>query len=93
MQDSKFLKFLGEQIDNYFELNTTQTSATTRWEAFKAFIQGQITSYTSSKTKAINKIARQLEYDIKILENKRFQEGQNKQQISKQLLQLTTQYN
>lgn len=79
MQDSKFLKFLGEQIDNYFELNTTQTSATTRWEAFKAFIRGQIISYTSSKTKEVNKITKQLEHDIKILENKSFQEGQNKQ--------------
>lgn len=29
----KFVMFLGRQIDEYFELNTTRTSACIRWEA------------------------------------------------------------
>lgn len=50
LQDPKFVEFLGKQIDSYFKINTTQTSASVRWEAFKAFIRGQIISYTSAKT-------------------------------------------
>ncbi len=37
-QDAAFIEFVGIQIDMFFELNTTQTSASTKWEAFKAFL-------------------------------------------------------
>lgn len=51
MQDFKCLHFLGNQIDTYVEINTAQTTAIIRWEAFKAFIGGQIMSYTSQKAR------------------------------------------
>lgn len=38
LQNSEFIKFVGEHIDLYFTTNTDQTSATIRWEAFKAYI-------------------------------------------------------
>lgn len=41
--------FLGEQVYIYLEIDTSQTSATTRWEALQAFIRGQIISYTSRR--------------------------------------------
>lgn len=40
--DPTFIDFLDKQIDMYFVCNTSQTSASIRWEAFKAFIRGQI---------------------------------------------------
>ena len=33
LQNSEFIKFVGEHIDAYFTTNTDQTSASTRWEA------------------------------------------------------------
>ena len=44
----KELILVGGNIDIYFKVNTTQISASTRWEAFKAYIHGQMISYTSS---------------------------------------------
>ncbi len=51
LQNPDFVKFVGAKTDSYFELNTDQTSASMRWEAFKAYIRGEIISYTSSKAK------------------------------------------
>ena len=51
LQNPEIISFLGEQIDTYFATNTDETSATIRWEAFKAFIRGQIINFTSSKKK------------------------------------------
>lgn len=93
LQDSKFLQFLGEQIDNQFVINTSQKLATTRWEAFKAFIRGQIKSYTSRKRRESQERIRDLESKIKLLKNKSFQGAQREHDTSKQLLQLRTQYN
>ena len=42
----QFVKYIGKQIDEFFEMNTTQTSACIKWEAFKAFLSGHIISYT-----------------------------------------------
>ncbi len=39
----------------FFDINTTQTSASIRWEAFKVFIRGVILSVTSSKSKSYKK--------------------------------------
>lgn len=41
--------YLGEQVDMYFEMNTTKTSASVRWDAFKAFIRDPNISYISIK--------------------------------------------
>lgn len=40
LHDNEFFKFLETNIDVYFKMNSTQTSASTRWEAFKANIRG-----------------------------------------------------
>lgn len=45
LQDSSFPKFIEACIDNCFLLNTDETTASVRWEAFKAYIRGE-----SSKT-------------------------------------------
>ena len=37
LQNPSFLKFIGACIDNYFLLNTNETTASVRWEAFKAY--------------------------------------------------------
>lgn len=51
LTDPTFIDYLDKQIDMYFACNTSQTSASIRWEAFKAFIRGQIISFISSKKK------------------------------------------
>lgn len=42
-----------------------ETMASIRWEAFKAYIRGEIISYTSSKTKRYNQELQALENQIK----------------------------
>ena len=49
LTDPGFVSFLDEQIKFYFETNTTETSASIRWEAFKAVIRGLIIQIASSK--------------------------------------------
>lgn len=91
MQDKHFLEFLGKQIDDYFQFNTSETSAITRWEAFKAFIRGQIISCTSRKSKERMEKIKFLEKRIQILEEKSLNGGQNVNDILKELLLLRTQ--
>lgn len=38
----QFLEDVDSNIDNYVLLNTTETSASVSWEAFKAYIRGQV---------------------------------------------------
>lgn len=54
LQDPAFVKFVESCINKYFDLNTDETTASIRWEAFKAYIRGEIVSYTSSKAKRHN---------------------------------------
>ncbi len=61
LRDPTFIEFIGTQIDYYFENNTNQTSATIRWEAFKAFLRGQMISFTSFKHKLCQIEMEQLE--------------------------------
>ena len=68
LHNPDFVKFVGTKIDNYFELNTDQTSACIRWEAFKAYIRGEIISYTSTKSKQQKLEMETLEKQIKSLE-------------------------
>lgn len=44
-------EFLEGKITDYFSFNTNPTSALIKWEAFKAYIRGEIISYTRSKSK------------------------------------------
>ena len=41
LMDPDFVKFLDNKIDLYFLFNTNQTSASVKWEAFKAYIRGR----------------------------------------------------
>ena len=61
LRDPKLIEFLGQQIDIFFENNEDETSASVRWEAFKAFLRGQMTSYTGSQYKAQRLELEQLE--------------------------------
>jgi len=66
LSDSNFLQFLGAQID--LSTNTDETSATVRWEAFKAYIRGMTISYTSSKTNKLKLKMNELDHKIRQLE-------------------------
>ena len=66
LHDNEFLKFVGTNIDVYFKVNTTQTSASTRWDAFKAYTQ--MISYTSSISNKQHLKLMELEKDIKEIE-------------------------
>ena len=68
LQNPKFLDYVGQNIDDYFQLNTTETSASIRWEAFKAFIRGQMMGYTRNKSNKNYLEILELERDIKELE-------------------------
>lgn len=46
LRDPEFITFIGKQIDIYFEINTDQTSASVRWEAFE---RAQMISNTKHK--------------------------------------------
>lgn len=71
LHDLDLIKFVGENIDIYFEINKDQTSAATQWEAFKVYIRGQMISLTSSKC---NKFKQKMNEWIQKLENyKRWQ--------------------
>ena len=73
LRDSEFIEFIGRQIDLYFECNTDQTSAATRWEAFKAFLRGQMISFTSFKHKRCRLEMEELEKKLKEIESGYFE--------------------
>ena len=50
LQNPDFVKYIDGKIDEYFSLNTNQTSASVKWEAFKAYLRGEIISYTTYKS-------------------------------------------
>lgn len=93
LQDPLFLEFLGKQIDLYFETNTSETSACIRWEAFKAFIRGQIIGFCSSKSKQSRKEIKQLERQISELEKHIYQNRVGNKEEHNKLLLLRAQYN
>ncbi len=68
LQSSKFVDFMDKRIEEYFSINTDQTSASTKWEAFKAYIRGEIMSYTSRKSKEYYTKLGDLDQQIKELE-------------------------
>lgn len=91
LTDPGFVSFLDEQIGFYFETNTTETSASTRWEAFKANIRGQIISITSSKARSTFEKAKNLETNITEMENEYYQTRST--ESHQKLLLLRAQYN
>ena len=93
LTDPTFVDFLDKQIDLYFECNKSQTSASTRWEAFKAFIRGQIISFTSSKKKATRLEMKTLDEEIKKLETEIYYNRHIATDVHSKLLLLRSQYN
>lgn len=91
LQDPAFIDFVGNQIDMFFEFNTTQTSACTKWEAFKAFLRGQIISFTSPKLKHTRLKLEQLDSKMKSLEKDEFLDGSADPHL--ELLLLKAEYN
>lgn len=73
LRDPEFLKIIDKQIDYYFEINTNQTSASVRWEAFKAFIRGQMIICTNYKYKCCQVEMVNLENKIKKIESEIYQ--------------------
>lgn len=90
LQDPQFVKFLGDNIDNYFCANSDQTSAATRWEAFKAYIRGVMISYTSYKSKSHYRELTSFEAQIKALELDLYRNDSPEKH--KELLLLRTRY-
>ncbi|KAJ0062189.1 hypothetical protein NL108_017638 [Boleophthalmus pectinirostris] len=69
LRDEVFTKFVGKCIDNYFDLNKDETSASIRWEAFKAYIRGEIISFTGTLNRKQKAETLSMEEQIKTLEN------------------------
>lgn len=52
LSDSKFVKFMEEQISLFLEINnSSETSSLVVWDALKAFLRGQIISYSANMKK------------------------------------------
>ena len=90
LQDKEFVKYAGKQIEEFFKINTTQTTACIRWEAFKAFLRGHIISYTGSKSKKAREERLDLEKKMKTLQEKVYET--NNPQLEKELLILRSEY-
>lgn len=91
LQDEDFVKYIASQIDMFFEINTTQTCACTKWEAFKAFIRGHMISYIGSQAKKAQRERMHLEYKIKTLQEKVFRKSDPS--LETELLILRAEYN
>lgn len=91
LQNPEFVKYIEHKIDGYFQINTNQTNACIRWESFKAYVRGEIISFTSTKNKKQKVEINKLEKQIKSLEI----DINNKDDLEKQkrLLILRTEYN
>lgn len=93
LQDEDLVKYLEKQIDEYFQINTTQTTACVKWEAVKAFLRGHIISYTGSKSKKTQETRLKLENRIRALQTKvNHSKNINKSQLEKELLLLRAEY-
>ena len=90
LQVKEFVKYIGKLIEEFFKINTTQTTACIRWEAFKAFLRGHIISYTGSKSKKAREERLDLEKKMKTLQEKVYET--NNPQLEKELLILRSEY-
>ena len=93
LQDPSFIEFLGNQIEMYFETNRSETSACIRWEAFKAFIRGQIMGFCSSKSKQSRLEMKQLDEQINQLQKDIYQENTVNVDDHNKLVLLRARYN
>lgn len=49
LKNPEFVKYVEDKLDVYIQINTTLTNFCIRWEAFEAYIRGQIISFRSNK--------------------------------------------
>ena len=68
LQNLEFVKYIDGKIEEYFSLNTNQTSASVKWEAFKAYLRGEIIIYTTCKSKKYYSQLNTFEQKVKKLE-------------------------
>uniref|UniRef100_A0A8C7XGJ8 Reverse transcriptase domain-containing protein n=1 Tax=Oryzias sinensis TaxID=183150 RepID=A0A8C7XGJ8_9TELE len=70
LKDTDFVQFISERIDLYiFTNNTPDASAISIWEACKAFLRGEIISYSAYKNKIASQKSRDLYSVISELQN------------------------
>lgn len=93
LHDTKFMDFVGASIDEYFTANTSETTASVRWEAFKAYLRGQMISYTSSITNKVDLKIKLLEGRIRNLEKETYEGNADSGPHREELLLLRAQYN
>lgn len=90
LQCPDFVKFLDQKIDEYFLINTNQTSASIKWEAFKAFLRGEIISYTKYRSKKYHEQLNTIKQKVKELERQIYHKNIPEKQ--QELLRLKAQY-
>lgn len=73
VNDSAFVVMINAQLECYFNMNSNSASPAIVWEALKAYIRGNIISYSSWKKKQYVAKLNSLEMDIKNLEKQHFQ--------------------
>lgn len=85
------VKCIDGKIDEFFSINTNQTSASVKWEAFKAYLRGEIINYTTYKSKKHYSQLSTLEQQVKKLEQELHHNNIPEKQ--QKLLLLKSQYN
>ena len=73
VNDSAFVVMINAQLECYFNIDSNSASPAIVWEALKAYIRGNIISYSSWKKKQYVAKLNSLEMDIKSLEKQHFQ--------------------
>ncbi len=68
LNNPEALNFINNNIDNFMITNKNSASSGIIWEAMKAFLRGQIISYSSSKKKQYQKQSQLLEKEISTME-------------------------
>lgn len=68
LKDPEFIRFMRGHIDVFMETNTNSSSHVFIWEALKAYMRGQILSYSSHKIREKKKTLANLENEIRDLE-------------------------
>lgn len=93
LHDSKFIEFIDIYIDLFFKTNLKETFASVRWEAFKAYIRGQILRYTCSVNNKIKLELQNLEERIWKLEEDIYSDLSNSSLLKQEMLILGVHYN
>lgn len=73
LKDPEFIRFMRGHIDVFMATNTNSSSHAFIWEALKAYMRGQILSYSSYKIREKRKTLANLENEIRDLEHEHTQ--------------------